>query len=274
MIVEEMKKRDPENANGEPQPPTMKVYTQGLVDLALSNASVSEDLIPETLELDHQRLAKLHAKAFKIVATASILLTAKNLLKRDVRSQWKAEADRILSLDFATINADRVQSILESTHPMPSTASTQLAATIRRVLAPVTTACSLASSLGVPQSMVEVSGDIYSQDIPPDSEAASGSNNAGGSGATSFGDPVPRLILSRLRTHVLTRLSATSANDRVRATATASQSLAGAGMPEFVSEVGKLVEELEKIREVDWLSHSPFYERLLEERASPGQGQG
>lgn len=271
MIVEEMKKRDPENVNGEPQPSAMKVYAQGLVDLALSNAPVSEDLIPETLELDRQRLGRLHARAFKIVATASILLTAKNLLKRDVRSQWKAEADRILSLDFASINVDRVQSILESTHPMPSTASSQLAATTRRVLAPVATACSLTSSLGVPQAMVEVCSDTGSQDTSPDAEVSSG-RNEGGSGATSFGDPVARLILSRLRTHVLTRLSAASANDRVRATATASQSLAGAGMPEFVSEVGKLVEELEKVREVDWLSHGPFYERLLEEGASRGQG--
>jgi hypothetical protein len=36
-------------------------------------------------------------------------------------------------------------------------------------------------------------------------------------------------------------------------------------MPEFVNEVGKLVEELEKVREVDWLCHGAIYEGLYEE---------
>ena len=264
MIVEEMKKRDPENVNGEPQPPAVKIYAQGLVDLVLSNAAVSDDLIPETLELDRRRLRKIHSMAVKIVATASIMLTAKNLLKRDVRSHWKAEADRIMSLDFTNVEPDRVQSILSSTHPMPSTASTQLAATIRRVVSPVATACAAASSFETPRTSVEAPNEVASQESS--SVAGSGSTlNANATGATEFADPVARLMLSRLRTHVLARLSATSANERVRITTTASQSLAGAGMPEFVGEVGKLVEELEKIREVDWLCHGVFYERMLSE---------
>ena len=258
IIVDEMKKRDPENIHGEPQPPAPKIYAQGLADLVLSNAAVSNDLIPETLELDRQRLLVLHATAYRIVATASILLTAKNLLKRDVRSQWKAEADRILSLDFNDITPDRVQSILESTHPMPSSASAQLASTIRRVLGPVATACAAAS--GVSQTTVEATDDSSS----PEESATNNDSSNEKPAATSFGDPVARLILSRLRAHVLSRLSASSASERVRTTTTASQSLAGAGMPEFVNAVGKLFEELEKVREVDWLCHGVFYERVLE----------
>lgn len=256
IIVDEMKKRDPENIHGEPRPPATRVYAHGLTDLVFSNATVSEDLIPETLVLDHQRLERLHAKVFHIVATASILLTAKNLLKRDARSQWKPEADRILSLDFNEIRADRVQSILESTHPMPPAASAQLAATVRRVLAPVATA----STAAAPQAAVHVQYDASSGPVTEPSGS--------GSPAPSFTDPVARLILSRLRSHVLSRLSASSASERVRATTTASQSLAGAGMPEFVGEVGQLVEELEKVREVDWLCHGSVYERLFEEGAS------
>lgn len=149
MIVDEMKKRDPENIHGEPRPPASRIYAHGLADLVLSNAAVSEDLIPETLVLDQQRLERLHAKAFQLVATASILLTAKNLLKRDARSQWKPEADRIMSLDFNEISAERVQSILESTHPMPTNASAQLSSTIRRVLAPVAKAKSTATPQGI-----------------------------------------------------------------------------------------------------------------------------
>ena len=114
--------------------------------------------------------------------------------------------------------------------------------------------------------MVEVNtnGDSPMQEEEP----ANNDSNEQGLGATSFGDPVARLILSRLRTHVLSRLSASSASERVRTTTSASQSLAGAGMPEFVNAVGKLVEELEKVREVDWHCHGIFYERILEEGVS------
>ncbi|CAG8049952.1 unnamed protein product [Penicillium olsonii] len=245
IIVDEMKKRDPEGIQGEPHPAAARVYAQGLTDTVFSNALVSEDLIPETLSLDRRRLERIHARAFQIVATASILLTAKNLLKRDARSQWKTEADRILSLDFNEISADRVQSILQSTHPMPPSASAQLAGTIKRVLSPVATACLAAS----PQLVVTT--ETSASEMPSHSETI-----------PSFVDPVARLILSRLRSHVLSRLSASSANERVRATTTASQNLAAAGMPEFVNEVGKLVEELEKVREVDWLCHGGVYEGL------------
>ncbi|KAJ6140767.1 hypothetical protein N7497_011660 [Penicillium chrysogenum] len=256
IIVDEMKKRDPEGVQGEPRPSSARVYAQGLADTVLSNAVVSEDLVPETLSLDRQRLERLHAKAFQIVATASILLTAKNLLKRDARSQWKPEADRILSLDFNEISAERVQSILEATHPMPPAASAQLKATIKRVLGPVATACLAAA----PQLAV-VTSETSASDASVSSTDSPGTTTS----APSFSDPVTKLILSRLRGHVLSRLSASSASERVRATTTASQNLAGAGMPEFVNEVGKLVEELEKVREVDWLCHGAIYEGLYEE---------
>ncbi|KAJ5281912.1 hypothetical protein N7478_007284 [Penicillium angulare] len=262
VIVNEMKKRDPEGIHGEPRPHTTRVYAHGLADLVFSNATVSEDLIPETLALDHQRLERLHARTFQIVATASILLTAKNLLKRDARSQWKPEADRILSLDFNEIRADRVQSILEATHPMPSAASAQLAAAIKRVLAPVATA----STAAAPSTALHVRSESSSE-MSTSSRDSTSDSTGSASPAPSFSDPVARLILSRLRSHVLSRLSASSASERVRTTTTASQSLAAAGMPEFVSEVCQLVEELEKVREVDWLCHGEVYERLYEESA-------
>ncbi|KAL3490891.1 IQ calmodulin-binding motif domain protein [Aspergillus germanicus] len=265
IIADEMRRRDPENIHGEPQPPAAKVYAHGLVDLVLSNAPVFDDLMPETLELDRQRLNKIHAQAYKIVATASILLTAKNLLKRDARAQWKPEADRILSLDFNDVLPERIQSILGSTHPMPPSASSQLAATIRRVLSPVATA-SAAASFTEARTSVEANAEAPAQESSSsESVSSAASSSTAGGGATNFTDPVARLILSRLRAHVLSRLSASSASERVRATSTASQSLAGAGMPEFVSQVGQLTEELSKVREVDWLCHGMIYERILGE---------
>ncbi|KAJ0415544.1 IQ calmodulin-binding motif domain protein [Aspergillus carlsbadensis] len=267
IIADEMRRRDPEKIHGQHQPPAGKVYAHGLVDLVLSNAPVFDDLMPETLELDRQRLNKIHAQAFKIVATASILLTAKNLLKRDARAQWKPEADRILSLDFNDVLPERIQSILGSTHPMPPNASSQLAATIRRVLSPVATA-SAAVSLTEARASIEVNTEAPAQESSSSESVNSAtSSSTAGSGATNFTDPVARLILSRLRAHVLSRLSASSASERVRATSTASQSLAGAGMPEFVSQVGQLTEELSKVHEVDWLCHGMIYERILGEDA-------
>ncbi|GMF81974.1 unnamed protein product [Aspergillus oryzae] len=266
ILADEIRKRDPENINGEPQPSTSKIYAQGLVDLVLSNAPVSDDLVPETLELDRQRLERLHAQAFKIVATASILLAAKNLLKRDVRSQWKAEADRIMSLHFGDIEPSRVQSILESTHPMPSNASAQLAATIRRVLAPAAKACAAISTSVATRTTVEIYRDSPIRQIAVAQNSVNSDRSE--AGTASFADPVARLILTRLRAHILSRLSASSAAERIRTTTTASQCLAGAGMPEFVNEVGKLTEELEKVREVDWLCHDMVYERILGEGIS------
>jgi T-complex protein 11 len=264
LVVDEMRRRDPEiSQTTSVQPPAAKVYAQGLVDLVFSNAPVPSDLVPETLDLDRARLETLHMTAFKIAATAAVLLTAKNLLKRDVRSQWKAEADRILSLDFSEIKPERIQSIIESTRPMPPAARSQLLSTMKRVLSPVATAStSVDNTLNSSAPSVEYVLDPSSSSS---SSSSSSAMTAESSSSTSFTDPVARLILTRLRAHVLSRLSAASASERIRATTTASQALAAAGMPEFVNEVGKLVDELSKVREVDWTCHSVVYERVMAE---------
>lgn len=268
VVIDEMKKRDLENLNTDPQPPPAKIYAQGLVDLAVSNSPVTDDMIPETLDLDLQRIHGLHARAYKIVATASILLTAKNLLKRDVRSQWKTEAERIMSLDLTDIKPERVQSILESTHPMPPATRTQISSTIKRVLAPAAAASRDAAASAIPYPSVSVyTGEFLSKELPNHSSSNSSADQSpsAATATATFTDPVARLMLSRLRTHILTRLSASSASERVRATSTASQSLAAAGMPEFVSEVGKIVDSLGKIREVDWMCHGTVYEEIWSE---------
>jgi hypothetical protein len=36
-------------------------------------------------------------------------------------------------------------------------------------------------------------------------------------------------------------------------------------MPEFVSDVGKIVDSLVKIREVDWMCHGTAYEKIWSE---------
>jgi hypothetical protein len=276
-IVAEMRKRDPENVTIDPQPPVAKIYAQGLVDLVMSNAPLRQERVPETLELDFARLGALRSQSFKIAATASILLSTKNLLKRDVRSQWKAEAERIMALDFADIKPERVQSILDSTRPMPTATRNQVFSTIRRVLTPAMAASVAAAASAPPNVTVHTGPDLVAlSGSPPSSSYSSASSSSfsssalGGSASSMeagnyFADPVARLMLSRLRAHVLARLSASSASERVRITATASQSLAAAGMPEFVNEVGKIVDMLNKIREVDWMCHGMVYERIWSE---------
>ncbi|PGH05617.1 hypothetical protein AJ80_08309 [Polytolypa hystricis UAMH7299] len=265
-IFEDMKRRDPDTDPSELQPPVAKIYAQGLVDLILTNEPFRSESLPETLHLDRGRLEGLRSRAFKIAATASILLSAKNLLKRDVRSQWKGEAERVLSLDFSDVKPERVQSIIESTHRMPETTRTQLFSTIKRVLSPATAAYRAASASAASPLSVTVLGDsMQLGSATPSVLPTSSSHGDTTAGAICFTDPVTRLMLSRLRAHVLARLSASSASERVRTTATASQSLAAAGMPEFVSEIGKIVESLNKVREVDWMCHGTVYENIWNE---------
>jgi hypothetical protein len=69
-----------------------------------------------------------------------------------------------------------------------------------------------------------------------------------------------RLLLNRLRGHILSRLSAITASEKVKATSTASESLSTLGLPEFVASVGKIVDELGRVGVIDREAHAPWYE--------------
>ena len=218
-VLDELAKRDPENVNGPPKAKPPRIYIQSLVDLAISNAPFPAK-IPETLHLDRTRLQALRTKTFTLAALGAILLTAKNLLKRDSRSPWKPEAERLLSTPSAELDAARVLSVIESTHPLPPATKSQLTSTIKRNL-----------------------------------EQAD---------SQRFTDPVPKLLFNRLKAHVLARLAATSAQDRVRLASGAGQSLASAGLVEFVGVVAGVVEELGVVAEVDMKAHGGWYDQISE----------
>ncbi|KAK3900207.1 peptidase family M1-domain-containing protein [Staphylotrichum tortipilum] len=61
-------------------------------------------------------------------------------------------------------------------------------------------------------------------------------------------DPVLRLVLGRLRGHVVARVAAASASEKVRATSTAGEKLAGLGLAEFVELVRDMVEMMGRVR--------------------------
>ena len=110
-----------------------RIYMHGLVDLAIATTSLSNADLPETFTLDHQRLDRIRSDTLRIITTASILLTAKNLLRRDVRSLWKNEAQRMWELPLSSPAAAFV-TIVESRYALPPTTKTQLTGTITRLL--------------------------------------------------------------------------------------------------------------------------------------------
>ena len=126
-------------AEGTPQPSSRvtpdKIYMQGLVDLAIAPPPLLDIDLPETLELDKDRISRIRNDTIRTITISAILLTAKNLLKRDVRSQWKSEAQRLWDIDFddAAVTST-ILSVLESSHAMPPSTKSQLAGTVERVL--------------------------------------------------------------------------------------------------------------------------------------------
>jgi hypothetical protein len=217
----EADRRDPAS-----RPNNDKIYFRGLVDLAVASHPLRDADLPETLALDKTRLMRIRADALRITAIGSILLTAKNLLKRDVRSPWKAEAARMWDTLKDSYAADaampsKILSMVESSHALPPTTRTQLASTITRLL----------------------------------SQAQTG----------KLTDPVMKVLFQRLKTHIFSRISASSSGERVRAASTATEGLATTGLPEFIGQVGEIVEVLGCVARVDRGAHGVWYQQLSEE---------
>ncbi|KAK7608083.1 T-complex protein 11-domain-containing protein [Phyllosticta paracitricarpa] len=209
-------------------PTAQKIYARALVDLAIATPPLQEQEVPETLHLDHARLARIRDDAVRITAIGSILLTAKNLLRRDVRSQWRPEATRMWALlrdngyekDDGSM-PNKVLTLLESAHAMPPATRAQLLSTVTRLL----------------------------------HQAAAG----------RLTDPVMKVLFGRLKNHVLGRISASTSGERVRAATGASEGLATSGLPEFVGQVGELVDLLGRIGEVDRAAHGSWYDKIAAE---------
>jgi T-complex protein 11 len=219
-VLTEIDRQDPRS-----RPTSQKIYARGLVDLAIATSPLRDSDVPETLDLDKSRIARMREQSVRIAVIGSILLGAKNLLKRDVRSQWRAEANRMWDTlkggyDEASI-AQRILSIIEAAHTLPPATKSQLQATIARLLA----------------------------------QAAAG----------RLTDPVAKVLFTRLRTHVFARISAASSNERVKGVSTASESLATAGLPEFGAIVGAVVQLLNRISDADREAHGGWYEMIAAE---------
>jgi hypothetical protein len=238
LLLAEADRRDPEGIRRpEDRPTALKIYAKALVDLAISPNPLADDDVPETLALDTVRLRRFRADALRIAVIGAIFLTAKNLLKRDVRSQWKSEAARLWALlaaegytssspaepsaGTASSPADRATALLASAHNMPPPTKSHLTSTITRFF----------------------------------TQASTG----------RLSDPVLKVLFQRLKSHVFGRLSAVSSAERVRAASGAQEALAACGLAEFGEQVGRIVEGLERVRAVDLEGHGGWYEGVARE---------
>lgn len=195
-----------------------KIYMQGLVDLAVGVGGLQEADLPETLELDANRINRMRTDILRMVVVSAILLTAKNLMRRDVRSQWKEQAQRMWELPFE--DQQTFIAAIESRYALPPTTKAQLSGTIERIL------------------------------LDGRSRQAT--------------HPVVKVLLQKIKTHVYARLSASSSDERVKTASTASQVLSSGGLPEFVVHIGALVDELQKVAEVDREAHGKWYDGTIE----------
>jgi hypothetical protein len=232
----EADRRDPWNQNNSINRPTAhKIYARGLVDLAIATPPLRDSELPETLELDRARISRIREEALRITIIGGILLTVKNLLKRDVRSPWKPQANRMWDVLKDGYMKDpttpaKISSLLESSHNMPATTRAQLSSTITRLL----------------------------------TQAESG----------KLSDPVLKVLFQRLKTHIFNRVSASSSGERVKAASTATEGLATTGLPEFVSQVAEICDQLSKVSDVDRKTHGKWYEEIAEELENGGALEG
>ncbi|KIV97499.1 hypothetical protein PV10_01249 [Exophiala mesophila] len=229
------------------------IYARGLVDLVLRNSGVQYVDFPETLQLDYVRLLKLRARVFHVIATSSILLTTKIRLRRHRESLWTNDAQRLMSLDLQTVDANRIVSLIESSHMMPDSTKEGVANFVGRVLPPAA-----AAAHHVDLAEQEYQDALHNQVAYDFSK----SNSAGTDGEEGFSEQIASFLLKSLREHVFARLSASGTAERVRTTTGAAEALARLGMPEFLDEVNRLVNSLDKIRTVDLKAHSKWYDQI------------
>lgn len=218
-VYAEAARRDPENVNlARNRPTPEKIYIQMLVDICTSAPGTP---IPETLKLDFGRIEAARKDTLRIVTTSAILLQAKNILKRDVRSPWKTEASRVYSVLENSKEPEQAEqgitAALESSRSMPMATKNHIRELVKRIVA-----------------------------------AASAANSNEG----EIREPVMKLLMTRLRGYLIHRL----AKESPRNDGNGNEGIAGLGMPEFVAKIGGIVEVMGKIGRVDKEAHGIWYE--------------
>ncbi|PHH75460.1 hypothetical protein CDD80_2362 [Ophiocordyceps camponoti-rufipedis] len=239
-VVAEAQRRDPEGVTQLARVPAARVYEQMLVDVFTQPAPVEAERVPEMLRLDVGRVNEVSAMARRIITVGAVLLQCKNLLKRDVRTQWKAEANRIMAVleagedgeyDSASM-LDGTMAALEAGRCMPAATRSHLRALVAKVLS---AGHDMARTKSEPR------------------------------------EPVLRLLLTRLRGNLLARLLPGSASDKVKTANAMGERLASLGLSEFVERVRGMADLLDKVGGVDRAAHGAWWDvvaaRVVEEES-------
>ncbi|KAG8413540.1 hypothetical protein J3459_015284 [Metarhizium acridum] len=139
-VMDEVRKRDPEGVNHpKSKPGAARFYAQMLVDVFTQPTPVKMEQIPEMLQLDHRRINEVSCTIQRIITAGAVLLQCKNLLKRDVRSAWKTEATRIMTVleaNHSSLDAtvQGTMAALEAGRSMPAVTKSHLRALVTKVL--------------------------------------------------------------------------------------------------------------------------------------------
>ncbi|RDA89771.1 hypothetical protein CP533_3563 [Ophiocordyceps camponoti-saundersi (nom. inval.)] len=233
-VVSEAQRRDPEGVTQLARVSAGRIYEQMLVDV-FTQPAARDRVVPEMLRLDVARINEVSTTARRIVMVGAMLLQCKNLLKRDVRTQWKTEANRIMAVLEAAGDGDDngdddedneaivdgTMAALEAGRSMPAATRTHLRALVAKVL-----------SAG--QEMSRTNSEPR--------------------------EPVLRLLLTRLRGNLLARLLPGSASDKIKAANVAGERLASLGLSEFVDRVRGMADLLDKVGEVDRAAHGAWWD--------------
>jgi hypothetical protein len=226
------------------------IYARALTDLIFQNAHLKFTQIPETLRLDYLRLLRLRARVTKIVTMSSVLLTTKLRLQRNREALWTADKDRLMAIDLLNIDAARIVQLVGTSRTMPESIKSGLLNFVSRVLPPAISAARNAADVEADrQTCIQEQRSWNPAELSVDA-------------GDVFSEQIASFLLKSLREHVFSRLSAQSAADKARTTSATAETLARAGMPEWVAETSDIVRSLEKIRDVDLKAHEKWYDQI------------
>lgn len=236
------------------------VYARALTDLVFSNNPLLYEHFPETLRLDYIRLLKVRARTFHIIAVASTLLTSKIRLRRNREALWSKEAERLMKADILSTDVAALVGQIESGHMMPDSTKAGLLDFVSRVLP---AAVNVAKKLKTAErERLEAIQERQEYD-PARGQPAADKTDV-------FSEQVAMFILKSLKEHFFYRLAASSTAEKIRVTSGASETLARIGMPEFVAEVGSIVDVLDRVKTVDLKAHEKWYDQIaIESNGAP-----
>lgn len=250
-VVSEVARRDPENINHPKNRPTAdRIYVHMLVDLFTQTSKMRYGQVPEMLQLDYKRVRRYGHLTRNMITTAGILLQCKNLLKRDVRVPWRTEAARIeIVLDTSRTEEAAITGVmaaLEAGRSMPPTIKSHLRGFVVKLIA-------------AHREMVNtLQPDPHAQWEPTAHDPA---------------QPVLKLLLKRLRDHLVARMGANSNSERSKATNMAGEKLASSGLAEYVERVRDMADVVSKVGAVDREAHAAWWETVAEKiEAENAQG--